>query len=101
MVVTFEVTDKRNGVFKVKCTFTGGAVLTMSISGPLGRQEDLDTSAVGTPQRTGNDSYSAEILLQGGNNSDTYICFSSNIVSNSSSSSYLKGIGLFFLLLMV
>ncbi|CAI8048401.1 Protein sidekick-2 [Geodia barretti] len=62
----------------------------MSISGPLGRQEDLDTSAVGTPQRTGNDSYSAEILLQGGNNSDTYICFSSNIVSNSSSSSYLK-----------
>ena len=84
MVVTFEVSNKRNGVFKVKCTSTGGAVLIVSISGPLGRQEHLKTSAVGTPRGTGNDSYSAEILLQGGNNNDTYSCFSSNIATNQS-----------------
>ena len=95
--VGFKVLDRRNGVFKVTCASTGGRVLSMFISGPsfAVTEKEVDITGVGSTQRTGNDSYSAEILVHGGNNSDVYSCFFSNVVSNSTSRSHLKGIDVY------
>ena len=92
MSVDIYVSSGRQGTFKVICTSSGGRPLSMTVTGPSGVPQDITESmvVVGEREMTGNDTFSSEIMLQGGRNGDSYTCFSSNVVSNSSNNSTLQ-----------
>ena len=74
---TIEVISGREGTFRVKCTSFGGKTFTMDVEGPgySGEEGQMRVEAVGTPQRVGNDTYSATTsVISGGCNGDTYLC---------------------------
>ena len=79
---TVEVISGREGTFRVKCTSSGGKTFTMDVEGPGYSGEEqgqMRVEAVGDPQRTGNDTYSATTsVISGGCNGDTYQCTASN-----------------------
>ena len=79
---TIEVISGREGTFRVKCTSFGGKTFTMDVEGPgysVEEQGQMRVEAVGDPQRTGNDTYSATTsVISGGCNGDTYQCTASN-----------------------
>ena len=79
---TIEVISGREGTFRVKCTSFGGKTFTMDVEGPgysVEEQRQMRVEAVGDPQRTGNDTYSATTsVISGGCNGDTYQCTASN-----------------------
>ena len=76
MKATIEVISGREGTLRVKCTSTGGKTFTMDVEGPGYSGEEqgqMRVEAVGDPQRTGNDTYSATTsVISGGCNGDTY-----------------------------
>ena len=65
----------------------------MSLTGPSGVPKDITNhmTGVGVIEGTGNDSFSAEISLNGGRKGDTYSCAASNFASNSSIMFILQG----------
>ena len=85
------MTVKRGtGIFKIKCTSTGGRPLTMSVTGPSGVVEDMinivsDKMGNDTFEGMGNDTFSAGVMRQNGKHGDMYICTASNGVFNLSS----------------
>ena len=91
--VNIHISNGRQGTFKVICTSSGGRPLSMTVTGPSGVPQDITESmvVVGEREGTGNDTFSAEIMLQGGRNGDSYTCYSSNVVSHSSNNSTLLG----------
>ena len=63
---TIEVIYGREGTFRLKCTSSGGKTFTMDVEGP-GYSGEMRVEAVGTPQRIGNDTYSATTsVISGG-----------------------------------
>ena len=92
---TIEVIPGREGTFRVKCTSSGGKTFTMDVEGPgySGEQGQMRVEAVGTPQRMGNDTYSATTsIISGGCNGDTYQCTASNRAAHDQSHNVmLKG----------
>ena len=95
---TIKVISGREGSFKVKCTTSyGGKTFTMDVEGPGYSGEEqgqMRVEAVGTPQRMGNDTYSATTsVISGGCNGDTYQCTASNgAAPDQSHTVELKGI---------
>ena len=92
-----EVISGREGTFRVKCTSSGGKTFTMDMEGPgysVEEQGQMRVEAVGTPQRMGNDTYSATTsVISGGCNGDTYQCTASNgAAPDQSHTVELKGI---------
>ena len=79
------------GKFEVICTSTGGRPLRMSVTGPSGVVGNMDIVPVGSEEWVGMDTFSAEVIRQGGAPGDEYVCMASNEVSNSSDSVLLKG----------
>ena len=76
---TIEVISGREDTFRAKCTSSGGKMFTMDVEGPGEEQGQMRVEAVGDPQRTGNDTYSATTsVISGGCNGDTYQCTASN-----------------------
>ena len=95
---TVEVISGREGTFRVQCTTSsGGKTFTMDVEGPgysVEEQGQMRVEAVGTPQRMGNDTYSATTnVISGGCNGDTYQCTASNRAAPDQSHTVkLKGI---------
>ena len=89
--VNIHVSNGVKGTFKVICTSSGGRPLSMTVTGPSGVPKDITESmvVVGEREGTGNDTFSSEIIFQGGRYGDSYTCYSSNVVSNSSNNSTL------------
>ena len=79
--------------FKVSCTSTGGRPLTMSVTGPSGVVEDMMNIVVeGNMEGMGNDTFSANAIIQSGSPGDVYVCKASNGVSNISHHFRLRGL---------
>ena len=74
--VCIDVVSAREGTFTVTCTSSGGTVLSSSLTGPGGL--DLELQPVGTPERRGQDTYSATTGTRTGSDGDTYYCIASN-----------------------
>ena len=85
---------RSNDQYSVICTSTGGRPLSMSLTGPSGVLKDITKhmAGFGMIKGTGNDSFFADIFLEGGKNGDNYSCAASNIVSHSSIMFILQGI---------
>ena len=86
--------SRRNGLFVVNCTSTGGRALNMSVTGPDGYSSDLNSiQSLGDLQRMGNDAFSASTdVISGGKDGSIYNCTSFNGVSQvSNSSNRLRG----------
>ena len=84
MLATLVVVSRRKKTFRVQCTSAGGRALSMTVTGPDGFNSDLNNiQAVGDPQRTGDDEFSActDVIL-GGRDGDIYQCIVSNGVSS-------------------
>ena len=76
--------SEREGTFRVQCSSTGGRPLSMSVTGPRGKNYNLTANiqAVGDPQGMGDDEFSASTsVLSGVRNGDVYQCHASNGVS--------------------
>ena len=87
---------KDGRAFKVVCTSTGGRPLTMSVTGPSGVVEDMMNIVVeGDMEGMGNDTFSANIIRQGGSHGGLFVCMASNGVSNASHSFTFKGLCFF------
>ena len=84
VTASIDVVSGRLGIFRVRCTSSGGRALSMSVTGPGGFSEDLDNiQAVGTPQRMGSDRFSDSTdILPGGSDGQLYECTASNGVSS-------------------
>ena len=89
MVGSIQILERGGGgKFKVICTSTGGRPLRMSVTGP---SENMNIVPVGSEERVGRDTFSAEVIRQDGTHGYEYVCMASNEVSNSSHSVLLKG----------
>ena len=76
--------SEREGTFRVQCSSTGGRPLSMSVTGPRGKNYNLTANiqAVGDPQGMGDDEFTASTsVLSGARNGDVYQCHASNRVS--------------------
>ena len=90
MVGSIQVLERGGGgKFKVICTSTGGRPLRMSVTGP--DVEYMDIVPVGSEEWVGRDTFSAEVIREGGTPGYEYVCMASNEVTNSSDSVLLKG----------
>ena len=64
---SIEVDSGRDGTFRVQCISSGGRALDMYVTGPGGPYTNLNIQAVGTPQRMGDDMFSATAsIISGG-----------------------------------
>ena len=93
-LATVVVVDRREKTFKVQCNSTGGRALNMSVTGSDGFKSVLNNiQAVGDPQRTGDDEFSASTdVISGRRDGETYQCRASNgILSDSIKSVELRG----------
>ena len=85
---SIEVESGGDGRFRVQCISSGGRPGDMYVTGPGGSYSNLNIQAVGTPQRKGGDSFSANTsIISGGSNGDTYQCVALNGVSPSTANS--------------
>ena len=79
---TIDVVSRRDGTFKVQCISRGGRALSMNVTGPANfTLFVLDKiEAVGTPQRTGNDSFytTTDVIISRKEDMDSYWCTASN-----------------------
>ena len=94
VTASIDVVSAREGTFRVRCTSSGGRVLSMSVTGPGGFSEDLDNiQAVGTPQWKGNDSFSDSTdIISGRTDGQVFQCTASNgVSSNPTGSVELRG----------
>ena len=92
MSARIEAVNRRNSTFKVICTAIGGRTLTMDITGPNGAVADVKKFDLANVRGMGNDSFSAKVKVEQGENGDSYNCRASNGVSNSSNNTTLKGL---------
>ena len=90
MSARIEAVNRRNSTFKVICTAVGGQTLSIDIAGPNGAVT-IKNFDVANVTGMGNDSFSAEVKVEQGENGDSYNCIASNGVSNSSNNTTLKG----------
>lgn len=78
------VISARNGLFKVKCTTTGGRALTMSVVGPSCFNSNIKKiKEMNTIEQMGNDSFCGTTdTISGRSNGDIFQCIASNDVSS-------------------
>ena len=84
VVASIVMESEREGTFRVQCSSTGGRPLSMTVTGPRGKNYNLTANiqAVGDPQGMGDDEFTASTsVLSGARNRDVYQCHASNRVS--------------------
>ena len=80
VVASIVMESEREGTFRIQCSSTGGRPLSMSVTGPRGKNYNLTANiqAVGDPQGMGDDEFTASTsVLSGARNGDVYQCHAS------------------------
>ena len=93
VVASIEMISSGNKMFRVRCTSTGGRVLSMSVTGPDFKSDLSNIQAVGIQTWLGIDSYTATtgIITGDSDESQVYYCTALNGVSSQTDCVLLKG----------